>query len=255
VTVSNAFGSDDSDDMLNVQTIAYIMGDASAGDLGSASIYKAMIDSYGGYTRYSSAIVLPYTAIGGVLDDLSIFDVIVVGHDTGTGIADWGGGGVMGATRADRIRTSGAAVMGIGTGGAAYFQIVGLDIGIGSCAWDVNAELYVVDPAAKIFNQPVSIDVPPDGTLVLYNAAVGPMRLGVNDPPIWVDRYGAWQKDAKQFPLVDQPVGGTGPGTLSNLLWGFDGDPQDLTVVGHSAFMNTVVFLFEDGIKDVVVGP
>jgi hypothetical protein len=255
VTVSNAFGSDDSDNFLKVQTVAYVMGDASAGDLGTANVYKSMIDSYGDYTRHSAVLVLPYTAIGGALGDLSIFDVIVVGYDTGTGVTDWGGGGALGASRADKIRTSGAAVLGIGTGGAAYFQVVGLDIGIGACVWDYNDELFVVDPAASIFNQPVSVDIPPDGTLVLYEAFVGPIRLGVNDPPIGVDRYGAYQKDANQFPLVDQPANGAGAGNFSNFLWGFEGDPLDLTVVGHSVFANTVVFLFDDGIKDIVVGP
>ncbi len=246
---------DSSDEPLKVQTIAYIMGDGASSDLESAGKFKAMIDSYGNYTQQSAAIILPYTVIGGMLNDLSIFDVIVVGHDTGNDAADWGGGGVMGATRADKIRTSGAAVLGIGTGGAAYFQAVGLDIGIGSCAWDVNDEVYVVDPSARMFNNPVGVAIPPDKILVLYKAVVGPVRLGVNDPPNGVDRYGSWQKDVRVFPFVDQPAAGLGPGTQSNFLWGFEGDPDDLTVVGHSIFLNTVVFVFDDGTKDVIVIP
>jgi hypothetical protein len=243
-----------SDEPLKVQTIAYIMADASSGDLGSASVYKAMIDSYGSHTQNSTSIILPYTMIGGVFDDLSIFDVIVVGHDTGTDAADWGGGGALGASRADNIRTSGAAVLGIGTGGAAYFQAIGLDIGIGSCVWDANDAVFVVDPTARIFTEPVRIAIPVDGTLVLYNAVSGPMRLGVNDPPNGVNRYGSWDKDAKEFPFVDQPAVGTGPGTLNNFLWGFEGRPDDLTKVGSDIFHNVVVFVFDDGTKDVV-GP
>lgn len=259
VTVSNSPGGTDysgvSADLLKIRAIAYVMADLSSGDLGTAAYYEALIESYGADIRDSAVFVMPYTMIGGgFFDDLSIFDVIVVGHDTGSDETDWGGGGVQGAVRSAMIQSSGAAVLGIGTGGAAYFQTIGLNIGIKSCTWDVGDGIWVVNSAAAIFSNPNAIVVPPSRLLDLYDAVVGPVRIGAVSPPNGVTRFGAWGPLSTEYSLCDEPALGAGLDRNSNLLWGFEGDPDDLTPLGFAVFQNAVVYVFDDGTKDVV-GP
>lgn len=252
VTVSNNFGSGASSALLKIQAIAYVMGDASSGDATAANTYKAMIDAYGANTRESTVVIVPYTYIGLLIDDMSIFDVIVIGHDTGTDDSDWGGGGVVGAQRAGLIRSSGAAVMGIGIGGAAYFQMVGLQIGIKSCKVDLSRQIYVVDPSSAIYQTPNTVTSVP-GVLQIYQTIlISPTRLGVDSPGNGITQIGAWTATAKEWAFCDEPTVGAGTDPHSNFLWGFEGDPSNLTAAsGLPLFHNVVAFLFSDGTKDV----
>jgi hypothetical protein len=248
VTVTNQFGSDDADDLMKVATIGYVMGPAATGDIVTANFYKSMIEAYGGIQN-SAVYIVPYDFIPSF--DVSVFDVIIVGWDTGTSASDWGGGGVWGATRADAIRTAGASVIGMGVGGAAYFELAGLNIGLSNCSQELSTSIWVVDRTADIYNMPNVVTAPPNGTISIYSGSFGVLRLAVKTPPNGVNVYAAENAIEKNYPFVDEPVSVSGPGTLTNFLWGFTGSPMDLTPNGSDIFENVVKFMFDDGTKDV----
>jgi hypothetical protein len=247
VTATNQFGSGASSQLMKVYTIAYIMGPSGSGDIATANAYKALIESYGGEVQESAVFILPYNIMGSV--DLTVFDLIVVGHDTGTDTNDWGGGLIIGQIRADQITNAGAAILGLGRGGSAYFELAGLNIGIKSCVMGNSNNVWVADPAADIFSTPNRIQVPGNRILNVYTA--GPIRLGVQNPPNGVNRYASWNSVSSNFTIADEPV--AGPDNLNNFLWGFEGAPSDLTATyGTPLFENVVKFMFDDGTKDVL---
>ncbi|MDH3216488.1 MAG: hypothetical protein OEN01_09385 [Candidatus Krumholzibacteria bacterium] len=253
VTVANNSGSDDSSELIRVQTIAYIAADVSSGDLARASDYKSLIESYGGVVRNSAVLIVPYPAIDGL--DMGLFDLVIVGWDTGNTELDWGGGGFAGQIRAAEIWDGGAAVLGIGTGGASYFELVGLDIGIGSCFFAPGKDVLVVDSAADIFNVPIDIKVSNAERLDIYSIDVDdPIRLGavvdVSNPPLGVSVYASQTDNPITFAYVDQSVSKGGPGPARNFLWGFSGldsGPQNLSADGAGVFENVVKFVFDSG--------
>jgi hypothetical protein len=141
----------------------------------------------------------------------------------------------------------------MGRGGAAYFDLAGLNIGIGNGLpvpdrWD----MWVVDRTADIYNTPNGISIPPTGVLNVYEiGAAGLVRIGIVTPPNGVSLYASESQTSKVYPFVDEPMSVSGPGTLNNFLWGFHGSPTDLTPVGDEIFENVVKFVFDDGTKDV----
>ncbi len=249
VTASNQYGSGSSNQLMKVFTIAYIMGPSGSGDVATAMAYKALIEAYGGEVQESAVFVLPYNLIAFL--DLSVFDFIIVGYDTGTDTDDWGGGGISGPLRADAIKNSGASILGMSRGGAGYFELAGLDIGIKSCASGFSGNVWVAAPTAEIFMVPNRIQIPGNRTLNLYMTS--PLRLGVQSPPGDVNRYAAWSVISSNFAFTDQTDSSGGPGTLNNFLWGFEGDPSDLTTShGVPLYENVIKFMFDDGTKDVL---
>jgi len=247
VTVSNTFGSNDSPEPLRIQAIAYVTGDLTPGDDVVSNVYKVLIDQYGG-TSGSALYIMPFDRIDAPID-MRIFDVVIVGWDTGTSEGDWGGGGLPAVSRAASIAASGASIMGMGIGGAAYFELAGLDIGIRSCVTSSSGSILAVDPAAQIFTKPNPMDVSAN----LY-FAVG-QTLGVDNPSNNVIVYGQGGAGRKDYPLADEPVSGSGAGASSNFLWGFHSSSLNLTSEGVAMLENVVTFLFEDGTKDVTSAP
>ena len=256
VSVSNTFtiGSAESNELLRIQSIAYVMGDLASGDGASASAYKGMIDGYSD-TNASAVYIMPYTWIEFL--NMAIFDVVIIGWDTGTNELTWGGGGVIGKTRADAIAASEASVLGMGVGGASYFELVGLDIGIQSCAPTVaqTGDLYVVNRPAQIFNAPNPITIPLGNTIDLYLSAPSTVRIGVTAPGNSVGRYGSGGTLSTIYPLADAPAPMSGGDTYNNFLWGLHWSPADFTSTGLELFENVVTFMFEDGTKVVIVNP
>jgi hypothetical protein len=249
VTATNSFGSGASSQLMKVFTIAYIMGPSGSGDIGTANVYKALIEGYGGEVQNSAVYILPYNIMNPV--DLSVFDLIIVGHDTGTDSDNWGGGSIIGQGRADQIENAEAAVLGLGRGGASYFELAGLNIGIKSCVTGLSSSVWVASPLADIFNVPNRIAVPANRVLTLFSSS--PLRLGVQSPPAGVGRYAAWSSPSSNFALADEAVSASGPGTLNNFLWGFEGDPGNLTPnYGAPLLENVVKFAFDDGTKDAL---
>ena len=244
LTVTNPFGSDDSDDIVFVQNIAYIMGNSTSGDGETAAWYKKEIDDYGAPLWFSHVVIIPEDFLG-LFGDLQMFDVIIAGWDTGTDPSDWAGGD---SYNIGLVNDSEAMVLGIGIGGAALFEALGLDIGLYN-AFGINQDdVYVFDDTNPIYSTPNPINIPIDNYLPIYssNAYQIPIFVDLLNPPVGVS-YHARQTAANTFfPLIDQEFFGGGSGQKTTcFFWGFHEKPDYLTVRGASLTENVIVGLFQ----------
>jgi hypothetical protein len=166
--------------------------------------------------------------------DFSVYSLIIVGADTGSGY-EWGNAASVGA-----IQDSGKPIIGLHYGGASLFQELGLSINWGHGGFYGPGEtgIYVVDPSHIVFNSPHSITVPGDQITQLYSSP-SPLHheyapdlspevilLGRHPSPTQTDYY----------PLVQEG---------QNILWGFAASPESMTQVGKDLFLNVVDFLIQ----------
>jgi hypothetical protein len=201
--------------------IAYIYYTDATG----ANSYKSLLEDNG----YSVTLV-PMIAVA--TTDFSVYDLIIVGPDTGSGY-HWGD-----AASVSAIQDSGKPIIGLHEGGASLFQELGLSINWGHSGYYGPGEtsLYVVDPSHVIFNSPHSISVPGDQIIQLYSSpspliheyaphlSAEAILLGRHPSPTQMDYY----------PLVQEG---------QNILWGFAASPESMTQVGKDLFLNVVDFL------------
>lgn len=243
VAVATSLGAAISADYVPVQTIAYIMGPLDTGDVLTAIDFESAIEGFGQSIDHSAVKIVPYTMVN--LLDLSLFDLILVGLDTGTSGSDWGGGKT---STSDAVAQSGAMILGVGTGGAAYFERIGLDIGIGKSQVAFQSQMYVVDGADDIFNIPNGIPIPPDKRVELYGSAVRVLSVGFSSN---FQPYATLQPFVQSYPLAEE-TSSSGPGVTSNLLWGFEGSPSRLSANGLATLENVVVHLISTKNADII---
>ena len=246
VTVSSILGSATSSAQLKVQAIAYILGDPSTGDWSTAEDHKLLIDTYGANIRNSTVLKMPYTDIDNA--DMTLFDIIIVGWDTGTR-GDWAGDV---SSRAAAVQASRAPVLGIGVGGAAYFDVIGLDIGRGDMGSEFS--MWVPNKADPVFVDPNGVVFLPNGTVAMYGVIVPVLSVDIVPQPLGVTIHALTQEFTTTSPFVEQEQA-VNLITKTNFLWGFHASPRSLSVDGVAVLENVVKHLFDYRNGAVIPGP
>lgn len=245
VTVSNLLGTGVSIDYVRVQTIAYIMNDI-LGDGATASAFEQEIESYWETVSQSAVRVLSKSFIVSPV----LFDVVIIGWDTAKIAGDWQG---LYQSQADAIAQSGAMVLGMGTGGAAYFESVGLNIGLASAQSSNQTEVYVIDPTEDIYSIPNALNMTAGSLLNVYSRSLPLLSVPFSNG---ISPFATAAPLLLMHPLVEQDVI-TIQGPATNFLWGFDTavvDPVNMTLEGAQLFENVVVYLFTKAWGGVLPG-
>ena len=197
--------------------VAYIF----SSDTASADSYKSLLQDNG-----YSATLIPMSEVA--TTDLSIYDLIIVGNDTGFKY-EWGDSASVSA-----IQNSEKPIIGLGFGGACLFQQMGLSINWGHGMLWTGSSIYVVEPEHDIFNSPNPISVPADHIVQLYSPSC--TVLGEYAPALSanVTLLGHDVSYTEHYPLVQEG---------QSLLWGFTAAPDSMTQVGKDLFINVVDYM------------
>jgi hypothetical protein len=171
------------------------------------------------------------------ITDFSSFSLIIIDSNTGY-IYDWG------TTEAvTNITNSGKLVLGLGFGGASFFENFGLSINWGH-GWtnsdqngtDVdNTSIYCVDTDLSIFTTPIKITIPTTNLLQLYNNSgyIAEYQPSVGEGVVMVGRQA---DNDTHYPLVSEN---------GHWLWGFTNSTESMTQEGKDLFINVIYEMLE----------
>jgi hypothetical protein len=226
VAVGSSLGSDLSDDALVALRIAYVTAGREY-----AQSFTDLLWSYGADLEWSAVATIPIEALD--TRDMSVFDVIVVANDTGTDIANWGGGIL---SRATAITASGADVLAMGDGGLAFLALTLPEfraaVFVGSAS-----TCYAPQPNVPVFQNPYSVI----GTLLPGNVSIcagAERQISLNNPS-GTNNYGSTGALSNRWVLLDAQV-------LSQryFYWGFAADPKGFSTDGQHVLVNVMVLLY-----------
>ena len=241
VTVQNVLGNDTSADYIGVMTIVYIGEDpdSAASDLAVALAYMAKIESYA-WLDDARVSFIPYQWLG--IFPMSIFDVIVIGDDTYNG-SRWAGGD---AARVAAIAFSGANVLGIGAGGAAYFDGLSLGIGLSNSNPSQQRDVLCWAPTSEVFTKPNDFGAGLGELFRLYQDPDWVLSPNLPGPAVTGQtRYGSRDATGNFFPLVEE-ISTPGGAPIINFLWGYQAAPWNMRGDGDKLFENAVTYLYSD---------
>ncbi|MEM2118938.1 MAG: hypothetical protein QW840_02315 [Candidatus Bathyarchaeia archaeon] len=201
-----------------IYSVAYIYSD----ELDTAQKFRSLLLSYG------IAVDLVSNASAETWD-YSPYGLIIVGPETGDSSV-WNPSTVPSA-----INATGKPILGLGEGGYAFFGKLSLSIGYPKGGHETANGTHVVNSSHTIFNQPLSITVPPDSTLQLYNTSIATVviYLATVGPTITV--LGQKIESSVYYNILQEKSRYT--------LWGFSASPDYLTQTGKSLFVNLVFWL------------
>jgi len=173
--------------------------------------------------RYSVDLI-PIGEVAGT--NFTNYGVILVGSDTGSGY-EWGTPAAVAA-----IAGSGRPVLGLGFGGARFFQQMGLSINWGHGWIGSENTIFVTEPEHPIFNIPIRV-LPPNRIMQLYTETghIGEYAPSLNPKVVLLGRE---PLDREHYPLVQEG---------QHMLWGFSEAPDNMTKDGQSLFLNVIYYL------------
>jgi hypothetical protein len=155
-------------------------------------------------------------------------DIIIIGPDLGS----WGTLH-MDETKEAIVDNSGAAIIGLGNGGWAFFGIDGLSLYLGydnggSITGITNID--VIDDGHRIFNTPNDL---PIGNIQLY--LTGSTVFYTVSPPSHVELFGNVAGISVYYCLCSEYD--------RYFLWGFESSPGAMTTNGKNLFLNILDYL------------
>ena len=164
----------------------------------------------------------------GANPDFKDFDVIVIGADTGSG-ATWDPQpGLF-----DAIVASGLPVVGLGTGGNAFFGRLSLPIGYPNGVPGTASAVQVADFGdSQAFY--TNIAIPGNGVLAAFTNAQDVISIPLANRLENGVRLAALADNAGAYPIAQT--------TQRYLLWGFGGEPGAMTDTGRQLFINALRF-------------
>jgi hypothetical protein len=163
--------------------------------------------------------------------DLSPYDLLIVGPDTGAVDGTWVGGDVW----VTAVRQSRLPVLGIGHGGYAFYGKLGLAIGYDHGGADTGTSVIPLETSHLLWNEPY--DMKTGEILPLYRRAT----MGVTVMATGADVTWLGARPPNSTPLWL---------TLERdrfFLWGFRDGPDGMTTVGQALFVNAVWSLLGGG--------
>jgi hypothetical protein len=191
-------------------------------DVDTANAYKALLDGNG--------LEVTLVDLAGVeTTDLSPFDLIIIGPDTGA----WDD-----PAKVSHVDDAGKPVLGLGDGGYAFFGE--LDLSIGSLgASEIDAEVVAEDPDHDIWREAYDLELgSPEPSLSVYGKIPSPgvaVYLAGTDPKI-VEKLAQRPSSSERYWLAREQS--------RYLLWGFNLGPLSMTGPGKALFVNTAYYAF-----------
>ncbi len=198
-------------------------------DSATANSFKSLLEASDILVDiHSLKAIVPITSV-----DLSAYHRIIIGPDTGSHGA-WKGS----ASEANYINAANKTIIGLGGGGDAFFDLLGLDIGYPH-AWSSTtsgaSSVYAVDPGHSIWNNPYDIAVPGDQIVPMYASNGGFTAIYYPSPISGVVALGRQSNDANHYTIIMQ--------NNRYILWGYYAGPASMTEQGRQIFVNTVKYL------------
>lgn len=208
--------------------------EVTAADRSAAYIYNSDLDTANAFKELLEANGVSSTLVK--LDqvastNLAPYDLILVGHDTGTSWDWYGSSAALGA-----IQNSGKAVMGLGLGGATLFYELDLSIGYNHTWLALDeTQVYVPDDRHPLWNVPYDIYVPGDKLVTLYSTSSDTRAVYLPEPVGGVLPLGRQAENETHYPLIQEDS--------RYLLWGFYEGPAAMRSAGHDLFINAIYYL------------
>jgi hypothetical protein len=198
--------------------LAYIYNGADPTDVATSYGYERLLEDHG--------YVVDRIEMGDVATaSLSGYAYVIVGPGAGSLSS--------GAVEALRLRP----VLGLGEGGYDFFGQLGSEIG-DPHGWHGNeTAVYAVDPSAAVWNEPYPIRISRDRIVQVYEHTT---HVGINLPTpdgMPVTLIGRESDDTTHYVIVEQYQ------YPRQILWAFDGPPEDMTEAGKQLFVNVAWYL------------
>lgn len=242
VTVSSLLGSDTSNKDVVVQRVAYV---SATGEYATA--YIDLLAEYADDFGLSGVVSIPVAQLD--TRDMSVFDIIIVAHDTGTQRTNWGGGQ---PARAAVIENSNANVIAIGKGGAVFLALISNAANVPTTtAIDADRSYFENDKSDAIFNTPHSVGGP---DLAMCTAPASSLGFNIQSPyPAGVGLYASMGKNCllglcspnDQWALADFRFKDPDGTPVVYFFWGYSSDPGLLTSNGSDCLGNVMNMLYK----------
>ncbi|AQQ72204.1 nitrous oxide reductase family maturation protein NosD [Limihaloglobus sulfuriphilus] len=192
-----------------------------ASDKNSAAEYQGILSD--------SGIAANVIQMGDITTtNLASYRLIMVTDDTGGGY-NWGT-----QAQVDAINNSNRPVLGIGNGGAALFQELGISINYGNSAFANTNRMHVVETGNPVFHEPYDIEILKDGDIIVYDRIYTSNVLAVYEGSMdseVVKLCSLSPTSPQHYPLT---------GEEGHYLWGFRDTPDHLTETGRKLLVNLV---------------
>jgi hypothetical protein len=242
VTVTNGLGSDTSGQAFIVQRVAYVTSTGAD----AVGYLKALAEHENDF-GYSGVAVIPLSELD--TRDMSVFDIIIVAHDTGTSISNWGGGV---AGRVNAIANTDANVIAMGRGGAVFLMLTGVSTAPYLTAPDADGKYYIPSASPQVISTPHDIGAglegwndkaPPLTTHLEYSAApVGVNLYATRD----CDRLLACLGPTDEWVLADFRFDNPDGKPVIYFFWGYADDPSNLMGKAKDCLGNIMYLLYRD---------
>lgn len=240
ITVASTLGSDTK--AFVVQRVAYVTNGGAFAP-GYATALAKHDDDFG----FSGVAVLAVEELD--TRDMGVFDIIIVAHDTGNSLSNWGGGE---PTRANAIADTDANVLAMGRGGAVFLQLVGAASGSHVTNPDSDGDYYVPGGSEQIFTTPHNVG----GGFIPFNS-VGAALTTYFDyaaTPAGANLYASTDCTRlvvctgpnDDWVLADFRFNNPGGTPVVYFFWGYADDPDELTSQGSDVLGNVMYMLYRD---------
>jgi len=166
----------------------------------------------------------------------SPYRVIIIGPDTGNPLT-WTTGpwGDPAGSEAGYIDSSGKPILGLGSGGALFFEARNLYISYGNCWTTSDTSVYAVNTSHRVWTSPHSISIPGSQIVGLYSSAASVRAVYLPGPIAGITTIGQQTGEIEHFPIIVE--------SGKYLLWGFENGPSNMNNTGRKVFLNSVNYL------------
>lgn len=242
--VGSLLGWDSSPDPVVAQRIAYVTASGMF-----AQGYRDAIEKYADTIENSGVVVVPVTDLD--WRNMSVFDVIIVGHDTGTTPGNWGGG-VTG--RADAIAGSGSNILAVGAGGANYLANAAPIIAGVTFSSAFALTYYTPDGGTEVFNTPFKVASDGPATISFCSDPLTSITMDVSaaSKPGAMKLHAALSSGVDRWPLTEFTLN-VNLSLVRHFFWGYAADPSKLTSDGQNCLSNVVYLLYHGDVGPIPV--
>ncbi len=165
----------------------------------------------------------------------SNYNLIIITSNTSYG-SEWGT-----AQAVNNIKNSGKLVLGLGAGGAGFFEEYGLSINWGNSWYGAsstssqNTSIFCTFTTHQVFKNPTSISIPTNKIIQLYSESghVGEYAPSLNQSVLLIGRE---PTNTTHYSIVSEN---------SHWLWGFTNSPNYMTQAGKNLFLNIVFYMLD----------
>ncbi len=244
ISVSSALGSDTR--AFVVQRVAYVTNGGAF-----APGYVTALEKHDDDFGFSGVAVLSVTDLD--TQDMGVFDIIIVAHDTGTSLSNWGGGV---PARANAIANTNANVLAMGRGGAVFLNLTGATSAPHATSADPDATYYILDAAPQIFHTPHEV-TGSDEVLFSKNPPATSTYFDIVPPVARVNLYGSTDGSTfcllgctytpdNRWTLADFRFENQSAITVVYFFWGYADEPDDMTDDATDILGNVMYMLYRD---------